>query len=65
MFDPISYMWHWITSSTPLTGGWVTILCLAVAVPLGIRQAVGTWQRDHEKIRRSGRPPGLRGKDYN
>lgn len=52
MFDPIHYFWHWIVSSTPFTGGWITVICLAVAIPVGFKQAVQTWKRDHEKIRR-------------
>ena len=64
MFDPIQSWWHWVTTSTPLTGGWITVACLLVAVPVGFRQTYAARKRDKEKIRRSGRPRGLRGKDW-
>lgn len=51
MFDPISYLWHWITGSTPFTGGWIAVACLAVAIPVGLRQSISKWKRDHAAIR--------------
>jgi len=64
MFDPLQDFWDWVVGSTPFTGGWIAVVCLLIAVPVGLRQAIKTWKRDHEEIQRSGRPPGLRGKDW-
>lgn len=63
--DPIQYLWEWITGSTPFTGGWIAVICLAVAIPVGVRQTVSKYRREKAELKRSGRPRGLRGRTHN